>query len=129
MHRLCLLLMLTLFAAPAVAAREWRQSREVEVLLSNLDIEPETIRLRAGEPVRLRFINNSTIPHSFNADKFFRKAEYRPRDAKAVRDGSIEIGPGNEREVLIVPAPGRYSAHCSNLFHRILGMRARILVE
>ncbi len=129
MHRLCLLLTLTLFAAPAVAAPEWRQSREVEVLLSNLDIEPETIRLRAGEPVRFRFINNSTISHSFSSGDFFRKAEFRTRDADAVRDGSIQIGPGDEREVLMVPAPGRYSAHCSNLFHRIMGMRATILVE
>ncbi len=129
MHRFCLLLSLSLFAAPATAAPEWRQSREVEVLLSNLDIQPETIRLAAGEPVRLRFINNSTIAHSFSAGDFFRKADYRPRDADAVRGGSIQVGPGDAREVLMVPAPGRYSAHCSNLFHRIMGMRARIIVE
>lgn len=129
MHRFCLLLSLSLFAAPAAAAPEWRQSREVEVLLSNLDIQPETIRFRAGEPVRLRFINNSTIRHSFSAGDFFRKAEYRARDADAVRGGSIEVGPGDVREVLLVPPGGRYSAHCSNLFHRIMGMRARMLVE
>ena len=129
MHRLSLLLVLSILAAPAAAAPDWRQAREFDVLLSNLDIEPETIRLRAGEPVRLRLVNNSHIPHTFSAGDFFEKAQYRNRDRGAVGDGQLTIGPGDTREVVLVPAAGRYSASCANLFHRILGMRARIVVE
>ena len=129
MHRLCLLASLSLIAAPAAAQTEWRQAREVDVLLSNLDIQPETIRLRAGEPVRLRFVNNSHIPHSFSAGGFFKASQYRNRDKGAIGGGSVEIGPGDTREVVLVPAKGRYSARCSNLFHRVMGMSARIIVE
>ena len=129
MHRLCLVASLSLIAAPAAAQTEWRQAREVDVLLSNLDIQPETIRLRAGEPVRLRFVNNSHIPHSFSAGGFFKASQYRSRDKGAVGGGSVDLGPGDTREVVLVPAKGRYSARCSNLFHRIMGMSARIIVE
>jgi plastocyanin len=120
---------MSIIAAPAAAAPDWRQAREVEVLLSNLDIQPETIRLKAGQPVRLRFVNNSHIPHSFGAGGFFRKAEYRNRDKGGVGSGSVQVGPGDTLEVVLVPVAGRYSASCSNLYHRIMGMRARIIVE
>lgn len=129
MHRLCLLASLSLIAAPSAAQVDWRQARAVDVLLSNLDIQPETIRLNAGEPVRLRFVNNSHIPHSFSAGGFFKAGQYRNRDKAAVGGGSVEVGPGDTREVVLVPARGRYSARCSNLFHRIMGMSATIIVE
>ena len=129
MHRLCLLASIALVAAPAAAQTEWRQAREYDVLLSNLDIQPETIRLKAGEPVRLRFVNNSHIPHSFSAGDFFRKGSYRNRDKQAVGGGTVEVGPGDTREVVMVPVKGRYSARCSNLFHRVMGMTAKIVVE
>ena len=130
MHRLCLGFSLAfLAAAPAAAAPDWRQAREYDVLLSNLDIQPQTIQLKAGEPVRLRFINNSHISHSFSAGDFFESAQYRARDKNLVGDGQFEVGPGDTREVVLVPKAGRYSARCSNLFHWIMGMRARIVVE
>ena len=129
MHRLCLLLSMSIIAAPAAAAPDWRQAREVDVLLSNLDIEPETIRLKAGQPVRMRFVNNSHIPHSFGAGGFFRKAQYRNRDRGGVGGGPVEVGAGDTVEVVLIPAAGRYSASCGNLFHRVMGMRARIIVE
>lgn len=130
MPRLRLLLFpLLLAAAPAAAQPDWRAGREYEVLLSNLDIQPETIRLKAGEPVRLRLINNSTIPHSFTAKDFFRKGDVRPRERDLVANGSVEVAPGDTREILLVPAAGRYSARCRNLYHWIIGMRASIIVE
>ena len=129
MYRFCLTAILAFVATPAAGQTDWRQAREYDVLLSNLDIEPETIRLKAGEPVRLRFVNNSQITHSFSAGDFFRAGQYRNRDKGAIGDGSLEVGPGDTREVVMVPAAGRYSARCSNLFHWLMGMRARIVVE
>ena len=129
MYRFCLLATLALGAAPAAAQTDWRQAREYEVLLSNLDIQPRTIQLKAGEPVRLRFVNNSNIAHSFSAGDFFRSGRYRNRDKETVGGGSVQVGPGEEREVVMVPAAGRYSARCSNLYHWVMGMRARIVVE
>ena len=128
MKHLFLLPCLMLLTAPAAAAPEWRQSREYEVLLSSFDIAPQAMQFRAGEPLRLRLVNNSTVPHSFNARSFFAASEIRPRERAAVARGGIAVPPGETRTILLVPAAGRYSARCSSLFHRILGMTARITV-
>jgi uncharacterized cupredoxin-like copper-binding protein len=129
MYRLLAATLLALAAAPAAGAPEWRQARDVEVRLSSFDIEPGTIRLKAGEPVRLRLVNISQGDHSFSAGDFFAAGQLRSRDAKAVSDGSVTVPAGDVREVVLVPAPGRYSARCGNLLHRILGMRSDIVVE
>ena len=124
-----LLLAALILAAPAASAPEWRQSREVEVRLSSFDIDPGTMRLKAGEPVRLRLVNTSQSSHSFSAPDFFRAARLRSRDQRRVTDGSIDVPAGDAREVALVPAAGRYRARCSNVLHWILGMRSEIIVE
>jgi hypothetical protein len=53
----------------------------------------------------------------------------RSRDASAVADGNITVGSGETREILLVPAPGRYTVRSGNFLYRILGMRAEIVVE
>ena len=116
-------------AAPAAAQTEWRQAREYEVLLSNFDIQPDPIRLKAGEPLRLRLVNNSILDHSFNSEALFKKAEVRPRDRDMAKRGRIHVPAGTTREILLVPVAGRYSARCGNLYHRLVGMRADIIVE
>jgi uncharacterized cupredoxin-like copper-binding protein len=129
MRRACLLAFLILLGSPAAAAPDWRQAREYDVLLSSFDIQPPTMNFRAGEPLRLRLINNSVETHSFSARGFFAAGEIRTRERKAVGGGTVSVGPGETREILIVPAAGRYSARCSNLFHRFVGMSAKIVVE
>ena len=127
--RSLLSLLLLALAAPAQAAPDWRDAREYDVLLSSFDIQPQIIALKAGEPVRLRLINNSSISHSFSAGDFFSSGEVRPRDKKLVSGGKVNVGAGDTREVLIVPKAGRYSARCANLYHRVMGMSASIIVE
>lgn len=129
MRRSCLLFLFVALGSPAAAAPDWRQAREYDVLLSSFDIQPPTMNFRAGEPLRLRLINNSVEAHSFSAPGFFAAGEVRSRERKAVGNGNVSVGPGETREILIVPKAGRYSARCSNLFHRVMGMRARIVVE
>jgi uncharacterized cupredoxin-like copper-binding protein len=129
MRALFILTLLLLTASPAAAAPDWRQAREYDVLLSSFDIEPRTMSFRAGEPLRLRLINNSVEAHSFSAGSFFAAGEVRERERSLVSGGTVTVAPGETREVLIVPKAGRYSARCGNLFHRIMGMSARIVVE
>lgn len=129
MRSLLFLLSIILATTPAAAQRDWREAREYDVLLSSFDIQPDEIELRAGEPVRLRFTNNSMIVHSFSAPDFFRSGDIRPRDRKLLSSGKIVVGPGEEREVIVVPRAGRYSARSGSLYHRILGMTARIVVK
>lgn len=117
-----------LLAAPA-AAQDWRMAPEYDVQLSSYDIQPRDIRLKAGEPVRLRFVNNSNQRLTFAAGDFFRSAGMRRRDAGLVRGGAVRVPPLSTRTVVLVPRRGRYRAQGANLLHRVLGMSGRIIVE
>ena len=117
-----------LLASPA-AAQEWRMAPEYDVQLSTYDIEPGEIRLKAGEPVRLRFVNNSNQGLAFAAGDFFRSAQLRRRDAALVKGGAVKVPPLSTRTIVLVPRPGRYRAEGANLLHRLLGMSGRIIVE
>ena len=119
---------LLLLAAPG-AAQEWRMAPEYDVLLTSYDIAPKVIRLKAGEPVRLRFVNNSNQGHSFSARDFFRAAKLRKRDQALVADGNLEVPPLSTETIVLVPKAGRYKSHGGNILHRLLGMKGKIIVE
>jgi len=132
MHRLLLALAaLMLAAAPASAQREpeWRIAPEADILLHPFRFEPREIRLVAGQPVKLRFVNNGQANLSFSAPAFFSAARVRRRDAARLRGGSIRLAPGERMTVALVPAPGRYRARSGYLLHRLRGMSAVIIVE
>jgi plastocyanin len=124
-----LLLPLALLLAAPAAAQEWRMAPEYDVQLSTYDIQPPEIRLKAGEPVRLRFVNNSNQDLTFSAGDFFRSAQMRRRDAGLVKGGTVKVPPLSTRTVVLVPKPGRYRAQGANFLHRLLGMSGRIIVE
>ena len=125
-----ILLAALLLAAPAAAQEpEWRIAPEHDVLLQAFDIEPETIRLRAGQPVKLRFVNQGQATFSFSADEFFGAARIRSGDGDHLGDGHFRLAPGERRTIALVPAPGRYRARSGNIIHRLLGMSAIIVVE
>lgn len=128
--RLVLLLLFLLAAAPAAAEEvNWRQYADYDVLLEPFGIEPAPLRLEAGRVVRLRFVNSGQRSLSFAAPAFFRAARIRPGDEEAIRGGAIRLAAGERRTIYLVPARGRYRMRSANLFHRLLGMRGRILVE
>ena len=128
MRPLLFLALLCLGAAPA-AAQEWRAAPEYDVLLTTWDIAPAEIRLPADRPVRLRFVNNSNQALSFSAGRFFRAAKSRSRDGEHVQGGRINLPPLSTRTVVVVPKAGRYTVQGGTLFHRLLGMSGRIVVE
>jgi cupredoxin-like protein len=128
--RLLLAFFLFLAAAPAAAQQpEWRAVPEYDVLMFPHAYEPDPIRLAAGRPVKLRFVNQGQTTFSFSASRFFGAARIRSGDAEAVRDGTLRLAPGERRTIALVPAPGRYRARSGNLLHRLLGMSVRIVVE
>ena len=127
MRRLLLAAALSL-AAPA-AAQDWRAAPEYDVQLSTYDIQPAEMRLKAGEAVRLRFVNNSNQALTFSADDFFRKAKLRRRDDSTVKGGSVKVPALSTRTVVVVPSAGRYKVQGRNFLHRLLGMSGRIIVE
>src|SRR5688500_16708693 len=89
-----------LIAAPD-AAQDWRMAPEYDVQLSTYDIQPAEIRLKAGEPVRLRFVNNSNQGLRFSAGGFFRDSRLRRRDSDLVKGGSLEVPPLSTRTVVL----------------------------
>ncbi len=130
MRRLLLLLSLFFLAAPAAAQEpEWRSAAEYDVLLRPWAYEPNPIRLEAGRPVRLRFVNQGQATHSFSAREFFRAARVRSGDSDDLADGHFRLGPGERRTIALVPAPGRYRVRSANIIQRLLGMSAEIIVE
>ncbi|WP_129792280.1 cupredoxin domain-containing protein [Sphingosinicella sp. CPCC 101087] len=125
-----LLLLALLLAGPAAAQQpEWRAAREYEVLMRPFAFEPKTIRLEAGRPVRLRFLNQGQATYSFSAGDFFRAAHVRARDAELIADGHLQVAPGEQKVIALVPAAGRYRARSGNFLHRLLGMSAEIVVQ
>jgi plastocyanin len=132
--RFALLALTALFlAAPAPAAAqrepEWRIAVEVDVLLHPFRYEPRTIRLTAGRPIKLRFVNNGRAHLSFSAPDFFRAAQVRRSDARRLRGGGFQLAPGERRTIALVPAAGRYRARSAFLLHRLRGMSALIIVD
>jgi len=131
MRRLAFIVGLALSASPSSAqpAPEWRTAPERDVLLRPWAIEPGTIRLEAGRPVRLRFVNQGQATHSFSASEFFRAARLRARDADIASSGRFSLAPGERRTIALVPTAGRYSAGSSNLVQWMLGLRGEIVVD
>ncbi len=125
-----LALIALLLTVPAMAQQpEWRTAPEYQVLLRPFAFEPAPIRLAAGRPVKLRFLNQGQATFSLSAPRFFRAARVRSRDSDVVADGHIRLAPGEARTIALVPAPGRYRVRSGNWAHRLLGMSARIIVE
>ena len=130
MGRFALLFAALILAAPAAAQEpEWRRAADADVLLEPFDIEPDPIRLEAGRPVRLRFVNSGQRTLSFSAPDFFRAARIRTGDGEDLEDGDFRLGAGERRTIVLVPAPGRYRMRSNNFLHRLLGMSGRIVVE
>ena len=132
MRPLLLLVSALCLAAPSAASAqepEWRQSADFDVLLEPFDIQPGELRLEAGRPVRLRFVNSGQRSLSFSAPAFFRAARIRSGAGDDLGDGSFRLGAGERRTIVLVPAAGRYPMRSANFLHRLFGMTGRIIVE
>jgi plastocyanin len=129
MRLLLLPLAALLLAAAQPPEPEWRIAVEYDVLLRAWAYEPKIIRLPAGRPVRLYFVNQSPTTMTFGARDFFRATRLRPRDGDIAASGGFRLAPGERRSVDLVAAPGHYRARSFNILHRLLGMSAEIVVE
>lgn len=129
--RALLALVLLLAASPAAAQREpeWRTAPEYDILLRPFAYEPPVIRLTAGQPVRLRFVNGGRATQSFGASRFFRSARLRRGDEALLLSSEFRLAPGERRVIALVPVRGRYLVSSTNFVQRALGMRALIIVE
>jgi hypothetical protein len=124
-------LLLLLIATPAAAQPEpeWRIAREEQIRVSPGRFEPDTLRLEAGRPTRLVFFNHSRGRVSISAGSFLAASRVRSGDARDMEGGGFSLSPGETRSITLVPYEGTYSLGSGSWFRRLLGMRARIIVE
>ena len=116
-------LLLLLIAVPAVVAA---QPAAVEVTLSNFDFTPQTIHLRAGQPVVLHLVNSAGGGHNFSAPEFFAAAQ---GVSGPVQGGTVEVAGHRSVDVRLTPARGTYRLRCTHTLHTAFGMRGRIIVD
>ena len=121
-----LLLPLILSAPVAASGQAPRSPLLVEVQLSSFDFRPETIRLRAGQPIVLHLVNTGNGGHNFAAPQFFAAAS---GVSGAIRRGTVEVAGHQAVDVRLTPARGRYRLRCTHTLHSTFGMRGEIVVE
>ena len=100
------------------------------VQLSSFKFTPKTIVLDQGRSYVLRLHNASDDGHNFVSPSFFGAASIAPSDQRLVREGEVEVPPGQVREIsLTAPRPGRYKVKCTHTLHKFFGMSGTILVR
>ena len=120
-HLAALAALSLLAAAPAAA-----QPAAVTIDVTNFAFAPQPIRLAAGRPVTLTFVNRSGSGHDFTARRFFAASAV---SGARPANGEIELGPHQTRSITLTPRAGTYKAHCSHFMHKQFGMSAVIVVS
>jgi plastocyanin len=110
-----------LFAAPAAA-----QPAQYVIQVWSFGYSPQPIRLAAGRPVTLVFVNSSGSSHDFVAPGFFQHARII---AGAAPMSMIDLRGHETKSITLIPARGTYQAHCSHFLHKQMGMSDTILVQ
>ena len=113
-------------AAAALASSAPAQPAGQVIQVYSYGFAPQPIRLAAGRPVTLTFVNQSGSSHDFSAHGFFSRARILSGDAS---QGEVDLPPHQSRTVTLVPASGTYHAHCSHFFHKQMGMSDLIIVN
>ena len=110
------------FAYPAAA----QQPPVLTVQVYSFGFAPKPIRLTAGQPVTLRFVNQSGSGHDFTAPGFFQHSKIT---AGAAPEDEIELKPHQTKSITLIPVKGTYQAHCSHFLHKQMGMSDWIVVS
>jgi plastocyanin len=102
------------------------QSPGQTILVWSFGFSPQPIRLAAGRPATLTFVNRSGSSHDFVAKTFFATSRIISGDAA---DGEVDLPPHATKSVTLVPRAGSYTAHCSHFLHKQMGMHDVIVVD
>ena len=124
MRSVLLIAPLLLCAGPAAA--QIVAAPVQSIALYSYGFNPTPIVLNAGRAVTLSFVNRAGKSHDFTAEKFFRASKII---SGRVGEGEVDLAPGQTASVTLVPAAGRYKAHCGHPFHKMLGMHTDIIVR
>ena len=112
--------------AMAIGAPAPAQPAAQTIVMSNFRYSPPAIRLAAGRPVILTFVNRSGGGHDFTAKAFFASSTII---AGAAPGGEVEVRGGASKSITLIPRAGTYAAHCGHFLHTPMGMRGTIVVN
>ena len=121
-HRLAAAALLSLAFAPSAPAQPPGQV----IVVWSFGFSPNPIRLAAGRPVTLTFVNRSGSSHDFVATTFFANSRILGGD---VMQGMVDLRGRESKTIRLIPRAGTYQAHCSHFFHKQLGMADTIIVS
>ncbi len=121
------------------ASDEHAGAVSIHVHAGELYFDPEIIRVKAGDTVRVVFDNHGATLHDFTTDeeRFMIVSEQGAAHGGAGHDEAgaglrplhVAAEGGTEAELLFkAEAPGEYAVFCSVPGHRDGGMEARIIV-
>jgi plastocyanin len=113
-------------AALAVPASSQPPMPVVNIMLGSHYYAPNPIYLAGGVPTRIVFINRAGKGHDFHAERFFRSARIL---SGRVYNGEVDLGARQRTVVTLIPARGSYPVHCTKPFHKLLGMKGRLIVS
>lgn len=125
-------------AAKNADARE--PSQEIEVRLTgimdrymwNLNGRPfgkeEPIRVKYGERVRIKFVNETMMAHPMHLHGMFVEVENGQTDRRPLKH-VVVVPPGQEVSALLTAdEPGDWPFHCHLMYHMASGMMTRFIV-
>jgi plastocyanin len=122
--RLAAAAVISVLAVSPAASQPAPQS--VTIAVRSFGFAPQPIRLRAGQPVTLTFVNQSGSSHDFTAAGFFSSSTIT---AGAAPNGAIELAGHETKSITLTPRAGTYHAHCSHFMHSMFGMKDEIIVN
>ena len=120
--------------AALVEAANWDAAQEQTIELSEFAFTPKDFTLTSGQPYVIKVVNTGDVKHEFTAEEFFgsiafRKAEDASGEFKASAPREVEVFPGQEIEIYLIPTQaGTYELVCEIEGHREAGMVGTITV-
>jgi uncharacterized cupredoxin-like copper-binding protein len=119
------MLIAAMFCPAYVAAAE---PETITVHLADFSFNPAQLRLRAGVPVRLHLVNDSTGGHDFSAPALFAASAFPVGTPPA--GGKVELGARQSVDIVLEPrVPGTYRVECTHFLHSLFGMTGSVVVE
>lgn len=113
-----------LFAPLNISAAAQTPAEQM-IQLSSYAYAPSPIRLVAGKPVTLTFVNVSGKGHDFSAKEFFASSRIT---TGSVLNGKIDLGAHESKSITLIPVAGTFKVHCSHFMHDSMGMHTEVVV-
>lgn len=103
--------------------------RYIWTLNGKKEDEAKPIKLKYGERVRLKFINETMMAHPMHLHGMFVQLENGQPAAKMPDKHTVIVPPGQSYSVLLTAnEPGEWSFHCHLLYHMASGMMNKVVV-